>query len=96
MLHVCVCVHARACVYFYSFTVKGFSVCNDVWDILEGMDQRSCVMNVILAASVKFFQVLSSSFLKMSYFTLKDETAAADKLERKRYDVLVQRNDDIY
>ena len=32
------------------------------------------------------------SFLKMSYFTSKDETPGAAKLERKRHDILHQRN----
>ena len=32
------------------------------------------------------------SFLKMSYFTSKDETPGAVKLERKRHDILHQRN----
>ena len=31
----------------------------------------------------------------MSYFTLKDETPAAAKLDRKRYDILLLRKDDI-
>ena len=52
---VCVCVCARARVRVrvrvYSLTVKASSVCNVVWDILEGMDQRSCVVSIILGAS---------------------------------------------
>ena len=50
---VCVCV----CVYLYSFTVIASSVCNDVSDILEGTDQRSCVVSIFLGASVKFLHL---------------------------------------
>ena len=63
-------------VCLYSFTVKTSSVYNEVWDILEGTDQRFCVVSIILGASSK-----------MSYFTSKDEIPAAVKLERKRYDI---------
>ena len=48
---------ARACVYLYSFTVKTSSVFNDVLDILEGMDQRSFVVSIILGASAKFLHL---------------------------------------
>ena len=51
----------------------------------EGTDQRSCVVSIIPGASAKFLHL---SFPKMSYFTFKDETPAADKLERKRYHIL--------
>ena len=45
----------RVCLY--SFTVKASSICNDVWDILDGTDQRSSVVIIILGASVKFLHV---------------------------------------
>ena len=48
---LCVCVCMCMCVCVYSLTVKASSVCNVVWDILEGMDQRSCVVSIILGAS---------------------------------------------
>ena len=47
----------KVCVCLYSFTVKASSVCNDVWDILDGTDQRSSVVIIILGASVKFLHV---------------------------------------
>ena len=45
---VCVCVCVFVCVYTYSFTINASSACNDVQGILEGMDQRSCVVSIIL------------------------------------------------
>ena len=45
---VCVCVYVFVCVYTYSFTINASSACNDVQGILEGMDQRSCVVSIIL------------------------------------------------
>ena len=36
-------------------------------------------------------QVPSSRYLKISYFTSKDENSSADQLERKRYDINVLR-----
>ena len=58
------------------------SVCNDVWDILEDTDYRSTNMCCEYYSRC-FCQVPSSPFLKMSYFTSKDETPPADKLEIK-------------
>ena len=50
-VYVCIlCV----CVCVYSFTVIASSVCNYIWDIVEGKDQLSCVVSIILGASVKF------------------------------------------
>ena len=42
------------CVCLYSFIVKGFSVCNDVWDILEAYGSTICVVSIISGASDKF------------------------------------------
>ena len=58
-ISVCVCVCARACVCvcLYSSTVKASSVYNDVWDILEGTDQRSCVVSIIPGASAKYLHL---------------------------------------
>ena len=50
---VCVCV----CVCLYSFTVKASSVSKGVWDIIEGMDQQSCVVSINVGASVKFIHL---------------------------------------
>ena len=43
----------------YAFTVKASSVCNDIWDILEGTNQRSCVVSIIQV-------LLLSSFISLS------------------------------
>ena len=53
------CVHAcaRVCVCLYSFTVKASSVCNDILDIIEGTDQRSCVVSIMLCVFAKFLDV---------------------------------------
>ena len=68
--------------------MKASSVCNDVWNILEGTDQRSCAVSIILGDSGKFRHL---RLKKMSHFTSKEEIPAADKLVRKRYDILPQR-----
>ena len=57
---VCVCVCVFVCVVrvcLYSFTVKVSSVCDDVWDILEGTDQQSCVVSIMLGASAKLLNL---------------------------------------
>ena len=41
IMSVCVCV----CVFIF-FHREGFFRLQDVQDILEGMDQRSCVVNI--------------------------------------------------
>ena len=46
---VCVCV----CVFMF-FYREGFFPLQDVRDILEGTDQRLCVVNINLGASAKF------------------------------------------
>ena len=68
------CICACVCVCLYSFTVKVSSVCDDVWDIPEYTDQRSCVLEYY---SGFLYQVPSSPFLKISYFTSKNETRAS-------------------
>ena len=75
-MYVSVCC---VCVCLYSFTIKASSVCKMSGAYLRGTGQRSCVV----------FQVPSSLFLKMSYFTSKDETTARRQLERKRYVILL-------
>ena len=52
---MCVCVCVFVCLYY--FTVKASSVCNDVWDIPEGTDQRTYVVSIILGALAKFFHL---------------------------------------
>ena len=52
---MCVCVCVFVCLYY--FTVKASSVCNDVWDIHEGTDQRTYVVSIILGALAKFFHL---------------------------------------
>ena len=60
---MCACVHACmparvwVCVCLYSFTVKASSVCNDILDIIEGTDQRSCVVSIMLCVFAKFLDV---------------------------------------
>ena len=77
---VCVCVCVCVCICLYSFTARAFSVCNDVWDILEehGSTVLCCEYD-----SRYFCQVLSSLFLKMSYFTYKGETPACRQTGEK-------------
>ena len=42
------------CVCVYREAIKASSVCNDVWDILEGTDEHFCIVSIILGASAKF------------------------------------------
>ena len=69
--HVCVCV--CVCVCLYSSIVKASSDCKMLKTYLRGTDQRSCVVNIYLGT---FFQVPSSLFPNLSYFTSKDVTPA--------------------
>ena len=39
---VCICVGGWVCVY--SFTINAYSVCNDVWDILEAWGYGSTIL----------------------------------------------------
>ena len=73
---MCVCV----CVCLYSFTIKASSVCDDAWDIPEYTDQRSCVVKYY---SRFLYQVPSSPFLKISYFTSKNKTRASQQTGEK-------------
>ena len=54
---VCFCVYVCVFVCLYYFAVKASSVCNDVWDIPEGTDQRTYVVSIILGALAKFFHL---------------------------------------
>ena len=57
--------------------MKASSDCKIPETYLRGMDQRSCVVNIYMGA---FYQVPSSLYLKMSYFTSIDETPACEKI----------------
>ena len=94
LLILCVCVCVCVCMYLYSFTARAFSVCNDVWDILEehGWTVLCCEYD-----SRCFCQVLSSVFLKMSYLTYKDETSTWRQTgEKTTWYIGSLRIDDIY
>ena len=67
---VCVCVYVCVCVFIF-FHREGFFRLQNVQDILECTDQRSCVVNKFPSS-----QVPSSPYLKMSYFTSKDENSS--------------------
>ena len=60
---VCVCVWVGGggcggvCVYVYVCMGVVYSFCNDIWDILEGTDQRSRVASIVLGASAKFLHL---------------------------------------
>ena len=45
------------CVYVYVCMGVVYSFCNDIWDILEGTDQRSRVASIVLGASAKFLHL---------------------------------------
>ena len=49
-LQACICV-------FILLHRKGFFHPQHAWDILEGTDQRSCVVTIILGASAKFLHL---------------------------------------
>ena len=53
---------------FIFFHREGFFGLQDVQGILEGTDQQSCVVNISCVLYAKL-----SPYLKMSYFTSKDE-----------------------
>ena len=76
----CVCACVCVCVCLYSFTIKASSVCDDVSDIPEYTDQRSCVVKYY---SRFLYQVPSSPFLKISYFTSKNKTRASQQTGEK-------------
>ena len=80
----CVCVGVGACV---RVCVGVFIFCNNVLDILEGYGSTTLCCEYYIGC---FCEVLSSPFLKMSYFTSTDEPPAVDKLGKKQYDILHQ------
>ena len=48
---------------FYPSTVKDSSVCNDVLDIFEGTDQRSCVEGIIRDTSANSLHLSFSIYI---------------------------------
>ena len=75
-LCVCVCVRARACVcvcVFIFFHREGFFRLQCVQDILERYGSTIFCCEYLFGC---FCQVPSSPYLKMSYFTSKDENSS--------------------
>ena len=69
-----------SCVRLYLSTVKASVLCSDILDILECMDQRSCVKGIILDAFVKFLHL---SFWIYYILPPKTKIQQADRLEKK-------------
>ena len=80
------------CVFIF-FHHEGFFRLQDVRDILERYGSTILCCEYLSGC---FYQVHSSPYLKMSYFTSKDENSSHHKLERKRWYIDGQRKDDIY
>ena len=78
LYNVCVCV-------FIFFHREGFFRLQDVQDILEGMDQRSCVVNISWLCYAKFHH---RRIWKCHVSPPKTKTPAVLLLERKRYDII--------
>ena len=78
LLGVCVCV-------FIFFHRGGFFRLKNVQDILEGTDQRSCVVNISWVLSAKFHHL---RIWKCHISPPKTKTPADSLLERKRYDIM--------
>ena len=81
---VCVCVCVCVCVFIF-FHLEGFFRLQDVQDIPEGKDQRSCVVNISWVLSAKFHHL---RFWKCHISLPKTKTPAVSLLERKRYDIM--------
>ena len=91
-VRVCVCVCVCVCV-FMLFHLLLSSVCTTSLAYVRSSNQRSFVVSISVTA---LCQVPSSPYLKMSYFTSKDENSSPTLLERKRYDIMCTDKDDIY
>ena len=90
-LSVCVCLFVRVCVcvcVFILFYREGFFRLQDVWDTREGY--RSAMLCFEYHTRC-FCQVPPSPYLKMSYFSSKDETP-----KKKPYVIFGWRNDDMF
>ena len=77
---MCVCV----CVFIF-FHHEGFFRLQNVQDILEGADQRSCVVNISWLRYAKFHH---PRIWKCHISPPKTKTPAVLLLERKRYDIM--------
>ena len=89
---VCVCACVRACVLIL-FHHKSF------FRLQRCLGHTSGYGSTILCFEYHagcFCQVPSFLYLKMSYFTSKDENSSKHKLGRKRYNILDWPKDDIY
>ena len=78
LLLLCVCV-------FILFHREGFFRLQNVQDILEGMDQRSCVVNISWLCYAKFHHL---RIWKCFISPPKTKTPAMLLLERKQYDIM--------
>ena len=76
---VCVCVCVSMCI------LEGFFRMQDVSDIVEGHGPMNLCCEYSAGCSC---QRPSSPYLKMPYFTSKNENSSEHKLERKRSDIL--------
>ena len=88
--YVCVCVCVCVCVY--TLHLLAFSGYKTFVTYLRCKDQRSCVVSIAGC----FYQVPSSPFRNLSYFTPKDETPTHRQTREKRYDVNLVRLKMIY
>ena len=84
-LRVCVCVCVRVHVFIF-FHREGFFRLQNFQDILEGTDQRSCVVNISWLRYAKFYH---RSIWKCHISPPKTKTPAALLLERKRWYILI-------
>ena len=81
---VCLCV-------FMPFHLLASTDCKTSVTYLKCSDQRSFVVSI-----ARGFCEVPSPYLKMSYFTSKDENSSQHKLERKRHDILTPSEKIIY
>ena len=72
------------CVFIF-FHREGFFRLQNVQDILEGTDQRSCVVNISWLRYAKFHH---RRIWKCHISSPKTKTPAVFLLERKRYDIM--------
>ena len=91
-VYQCVCVCVCVCVFIFLHR-EGFFRLQDVQDILERYGSTILCCEYLFGC---FCQVALSPYLKMSYFTSKDENSSHHNLERKRYDILIASEKMIY
>ena len=83
-VRACVCVYVCVCMcVFIIFHCESIFQLQDVWDILERYGSTILCCEYLSGC---YCQVPSSLYLKMLYFSSKD-----DQLERKRYDRILAR-----